>query len=180
MVGERLRAGDVVVDATAGNGHDTEFLARSVGDLGKVYAFDVQAAALEATRDRLERGGIFERVRLVDSDHAEMGERVTEEDRGAVGAVMFNLGYLPGGDKGLVTEPESTLEALGAALALIRAGGVVTVVVYTGHPGGEAEARAVEAMVTDGMPSGISAVRYVPLGRTNAPYLIAFTRSADR
>jgi SAM-dependent methyltransferase len=138
-----LRPGDFAVDATAGNGHDTEFLAQAVGAWGRVVAFDVQETALAATRKRLEARGLDRRVALVLAGHEAMAEHLPQDWRGKVGAVFFNLGYLPGGDRGKVTRGETTLRALDAAVAWLRAEGLLSVVVYPGHPGGTEEAQAV-------------------------------------
>jgi predicted methyltransferase len=137
-VREHLRTGDVVIDATVGNGHDTAFLARLVGPTGRVFGFDVQAEAIR-------RVGAVSRVNvtLIQGDHARMTELLPREVIGGVAAVMFNLGYLPGGDKVVTTTTASTLAALDAAWSALRNGGVLTVVAYRGHPGGLAEADAV-------------------------------------
>lgn len=135
-----LRAGETAVDATAGNGHDTCFLAERVGPAGRVLAFDIQPAALEATRARLAAAGLLARVVLVLGSHGGLAERVPP---GGVAAVMFNLGYFPGGDHGVITRPAETLRALAAAQGVLRPGGILTVVCYPGHPGGAEEAAAV-------------------------------------
>jgi tRNA A58 N-methylase Trm61 len=139
MVAEVVKPGETVVDATAGNGHDTLFLAGLVGEQGRVVAFDVQEAAIESTRRRLEDAGVLERTELWAESHARMGERIES----GVAAVMFNLGYLPGGDHELITRTEETLRALEVAVGLLRPGGVMTVVCYPGHEGGDEEAAAV-------------------------------------
>ncbi|MFB6271853.1 MAG: class I SAM-dependent methyltransferase [Salinibacter sp.] len=140
-----LGAGELAVDATVGNGHDTLFLVREVGEGGRVVGFDVQADALQATRERVrsEAPEAAGRLRLIRGGHEQMLEHIGEEEAGSVGAVMFNLGYLPGGDHSITTEPGTTLEALGAALELLRPGGIVTVVAYPGHEGGAVETEAV-------------------------------------
>jgi predicted methyltransferase len=135
-----LKPGDVAVDATAGNGHDTLLLVELVGPTGRVFAFDVQPDALARTAARL---GGASNVVLLKRDHAEMGAAIPVEHHGRIGAVMFNLGYLPGGDHALITRTASTLSALSAALELLRPDGVLTVLAYTGHPGGAEEADAV-------------------------------------
>jgi predicted methyltransferase len=139
LVAARLRSGDVAVDATVGNGYDTVFLAAAVGSLGKVYGFDLQPAALAAARERLESGGLVSRVVLIEAGHEEMAGRLPPEVAGGVAAVMFNLGYLPGSDRAVVTVPATTGPAVRSAVGLLRPGGIVSVLVYTGHPGGEAE-----------------------------------------
>ncbi len=127
--------GDTVVDATAGNGNDTLFLARLVGEGGKVYSFDIQREAILRTTDRLLDAGLLSRVRLICSGHEEIAGYVRE----SVSAVMFNLGYLPGKDHSLVTKAETTLPALETSLERLNPGGVITIMLYSGHPGGEEE-----------------------------------------
>lgn len=151
-VGRVLGAGGIAVDATAGNGHDTLFLARSVGPGGRVYAVDLQERAIAATRARLAEAGLEDRVRLCTADHETLAERVDPDDRGRVAAVMFNLGYLPGGDHTLITRPPTTLAALEAGRALLAPGGRMTILAYTGHPGGADEAAAVRAWATGSTP----------------------------
>jgi tRNA A58 N-methylase Trm61 len=136
-----IEPGDRVIDATLGNGHDALFLAQCVGERGKVFGFDVQEQALRSATDHLRSRGISDEVyewHLV--SHARLGEWVTVP----VKAVMFNLGYLPGADHGLITTAEETLAALLAAAELIVPGGMLTVVCYPGHEGGEREALAVK------------------------------------
>ncbi|QDU36039.1 bifunctional tRNA (mnm(5)s(2)U34)-methyltransferase/FAD-dependent cmnm(5)s(2)U34 oxidoreductase [Maioricimonas rarisocia] len=148
IVREVLAVGDVAVDATAGNGHDTRLLAQLVGDGGKVFAFDVQEEALVRTEKRLREAGLTH-VMLLQRDHAELAAAIPVELHGRIAAVMFNLGYLPGGDHSVVTRTDATLQALEAALELVRPGGVMTVMVYRGHPGGQEEAAAVERLLVD-------------------------------
>lgn len=137
-------AGDTVVDATLGNGHDTLFLAKAVGQRGKVIGFDIQEDALVATAQRLKSEGIGEdRYELHLKSHAEIARHVPV----AVKAVMFNLGYLPGGDKAKITQMESTLIALSDAIDLLAPGGLMTVMCYPGHPGGDREAEAVRGFL---------------------------------
>ncbi len=127
-----LRAGGVAVDATCGNGHDTAFLAQLVGPGGKVFGFDIQQQALDATRRRLKEQGLLERCELMLASHAQMAQYVP----GPVDAVMFNLGYLPGGDHSITTQFSSTCAAMQQAMALLRPGGVITVGVYYGMKSG--------------------------------------------
>lgn len=137
-----LRPGDVAIDATAGNGYDTVFLAERVGDAGKVLAFDVQAEAISAARARVEAAGLTGRVEFILGSHAAIPEHAAP---GSVAAVMFNLGYFPGGDHAVITRTTETLAALEAALLVLKPGGVLTVVCYPGHAGGDEESAAVVA-----------------------------------
>jgi len=133
-----LKAGDVAVDATAGNGQDTLFLARHVGPEGRIYAFDLQSGSLERTAALLTRENIRDRVRLIHAGHELMADFIYEP----VSVVMFNLGYLPGGDHSVVTTKRTTIAALQTALGLLRPGGLVTVTAYSGHPEGKEEMEA--------------------------------------
>lgn len=143
-VREHLRVGDTAIDATVGNGHDTMFLAQCVGESGHVHGFDIQAQALQKTRQSLQAEGLQDRVSLHLASHAEMALRVSQACRGRIQAIMFNLGYLPGADKSLITQPDSTLPALQAACGLLAPQGIITVMAYPGHAGGDEETMLVE------------------------------------
>ncbi len=180
IVASVLQPGEVAVDATVGNGHDTLFLARQVGPQGHVYGFDVQEEALARTRRRLEEAGLHERVTLLRRGHEYMTESVPATWHGRIGAVLFNLGYLPGGsDRSCITRPETTLPALDAALRLLRPGGVLTVVAYRGHPGGAEEAEAVRQWAETLDPDRFVAARYAFCNRRRpAPELFVVVRGA--
>lgn len=144
--------GGLAVDATAGNGHDTAFLARLAGTRGRVAAFDVQPAALAATRERLEKEGLGGNVELHLRGHETMAETLGAEWRGNVRAAFFNLGYLPKSDRALTTRAETTLAALDAAWTLLAPGGFISLTVYTRHAGGFEESAQVAAWL-NGMRS---------------------------
>lgn len=132
-----IREGDPVVDCTVGNGYDALFLAGRTGKGGFLFGFDVQQEAIEATETRLRGGGIApERYMLIRDSHERIGEYVP----GGVGAVVYNLGYMPGGDRAVATDSETTVASVVNALKLIRPGGVVSITLYYGHEGGREEA----------------------------------------
>ena len=130
--------GDTVVDATMGNGHDTLFLCELVGEGGRVYAFDVQEQAVENTRKRLTEAGMMDRAALFCLGHERMAEQVKEP----VAAVVFNLGWLPGGDHSVTTHWETTRQAVDSALKLLRPQGVLVICAYPGHAEGDRERQA--------------------------------------
>ncbi len=179
-VAERLRPGAAAVDATAGNGVDTLFLARTAGPRGRVFAFDVQPEALARTRDRLNAaragGERLAGVELLCAGHERMAEYIPAELHGRIGAVMFNLGYLPGGDTSVITRPDTTLPALETALRLLAPGGVLTAVLYPGHPGGDEEARAVERWMAALPAAAAQTVLYRFPQRETSPYLAALEK----
>lgn len=140
--------GKIAIDATTGNGHDTLFLARRVGTKGKVYGFDLQASAIENTRARLlEHGIAAENFELHARSHAELNEALPSTLQGKVSAILFNLGYLPGGDKSVITLTGSTLLAIQAALDYLEENGVLTIAAYPGHEGGREEKDEVERLL---------------------------------
>lgn len=173
IVGGVVRPGDLAVDATVGNGHDTRFLAEAVGATGQVLGFDVQAAAIEATRARLRRAQLEARVRLVHAGHETLPAHLPVAGYEAVRAVMFNLGYLPGADKTCVTRPATTRSALEAALPHLAPGGVLTVVAYPGHAGGAEEAAQVEDWAQRLHSGRWSAAFYRRANQPTAPWLLA-------
>ncbi|WP_166820339.1 class I SAM-dependent methyltransferase [Thalassoroseus pseudoceratinae] len=141
-IGEVLPTGGFAIDATAGNGHDTLFLARRVGPGGGVVAIDKQSVAIEKTRERLASNSI-ENVQLILGDHADLKELIANAAETGVDAVMFNLGYLPGGDETQTTGTASSLQAIDAAIQVLKPHGLLSVVAYPGHPEGERETQAV-------------------------------------
>ncbi|MBI1314968.1 methyltransferase domain-containing protein [bacterium] len=178
-VATALRPGEIAIDATAGNGHDTVFLAQCVGPSGRVFAFDMQTAAMELTRDRLAKLEI-ENVDLFQMSHAHLDVTLPGTVRGSVGAVMFNLGYLPGGDHALVTESPSTLSGIDAALRLLRPGGMLAIVAYPGHAGGDVEAAAVSSRLEQLDPTAFCCERIDgQSGRNVSPILFVVTKLAD-
>ena len=132
-----VSAGDAAVDATMGNGHDTLALCEAVGDSGRVYAFDVQEQAIEETAKRLREHGMLGRATLILAGH----ERMAEYVEGPVKAVVFNLGWLPGGDHEVTTRWETTSRAVTKALELLMPMGVLVICAYPGHEEGEREKR---------------------------------------
>ena len=129
-----VKKGDVCIDATAGNGFDTLKLAKAVGDEGKVYAFDIQKIAIQNTKALLLENNINNAEVIMDS-HSEMDKYISQK----VKAVVFNLGYLPGGDHKLQTKAETTTIAIEKALELICDDGFIAIMIYYGKNSGTAE-----------------------------------------
>ena len=166
-----LADGARAIDATVGNGHDTLFLASRVGPGGRVIGFDVQPRAIDAAAARLGAAGVGKVVTLHHAGHEQMLTRIPAEWCGTVAAITFNLGYLPGGDKSWVTQPASTVDALQQAASMLRREGLQSVMVYHGHPGAAAEARAVEEWIT-----GLDAAYRVTCHRSPGPTLYLVER----
>ena len=127
-----VQKGDVVIDATMGNGYDTIYLGNLVGENGKVYAFDVQEEAIKSTKKKVERDNMTDRVELILDGHQNLDKYVKEE----VSCVVFNLGYLPRAKHVVITKPDTTLEAIKKSLKLLKPNGIISIAAYIGHEGG--------------------------------------------
>lgn len=164
-----VRDGHSAVDATCGNGNDTLLLARLVGASGHVWGFDIQQQAIDETGRRLAEAELSHRVTLLPVGHEELLQHVT----GPVQLVLFNLGYRPGGDRTIITRPETTGSALEQSLQLLSPGGIVMITVYPGHSGGANEQATVEGWAAGLNPRTCHCWR---MGQTNvtpdAPYLL--------
>lgn len=139
LLQKTVEPGGIVVDATIGNGHDTVYLAELVGESGKVYGFDIQEQAVMNTKERLQEKGIENRAQIHLKGHECVKEVIPCDQHGLVQAAIFNLGYLPGSDKEIVTKPDSTLKAVQSLLDILKPGGLIILVVYYGHQGGSEE-----------------------------------------
>ncbi len=181
LLRERLLPGDLAVDATAGNGHDTHFLAQLTGPDGKVFAFDVQARAIESTRLLLERWGVpDECYELIQASHGEMARHLPAGLEERLAAVVFNLGYLPGGDKSVITQPETTLPAVRASLEYLRPGGLLLLVLYPGHEGGAEEAQLLRDLASGLPPRLWHVTEYRTLNsRSAAPAVLAIEKAGE-
>jgi len=179
MLKDIIKTNDVVVDATMGNGYDTQFLA----ELGaKVYAFDVQEEALNATEKRLDDAGIknqiFEKnlsnlltepsVNLVLYGHEKLSEYVKEP----IKAAIFNLGYLPKTDKSVVTKADTTLTALDALTNQLVVGGRIAIMIYYGHEGGMEEKDAVIKWTSSLPQNDWEVTSYAPLNQIHTPPIL--------
>lgn len=165
--------GDIAVDATAGNGHDTLFLAGLVGDDGFVYAFDVQKQAVDATLHRLLDNALEHRAVVLKDGHENLAKYVDKPVSGAI----FNLGYLPGSDHEVITRPNTTIQALESLLKLLKVGGIIVLVIYHGHEGGKKERDEVIRFVSDLPQKYIHVLRYEFLNQKNdPPFVIALEK----
>lgn len=121
------------IDATMGNGHDTLFLCRISNPDGKVIAFDIQEQALEKTEELLETEGFSGKAELVLDSHENMDRYAVPE---TADIIMFNFGYLPGGDHSLSTRADTSLTAVRKGLDILKSGGIMSLCIYSGGDSG--------------------------------------------
>lgn len=167
---QHLSLGSIAIDATCGNGFDTLFLAEQVGGSGVVYGVDIQARAIENVRLKLSEQGTLTQCRLVNDSHSNLDRIVDADHAGRVSVIMFNLGYLPYGDKTIVTTPTATLAGLEHALGLVETGGLISVLAYPGHAGGLEESRSVGDWI-DQHRTSLEWDKFQDEGNSNSPIL---------
>ncbi|SFM08474.1 class I SAM-dependent methyltransferase [Salibacterium qingdaonense] len=176
-MGRVLENGDTAIDATAGTGRDTLHLAHCVGSSGHVFSFDIQTEALEQTKQRLEQHQLHERTTLINKGHENAAAQIPSEHREKLKAAVFNLGYLPGGDKTITTRTETTIQAISQLLDIIKSGGLLFVVVYPGHPEGRMEKDKLEEYAAALPQRDIQVLRYEFMNQVNQPpYLFIFDK----
>lgn len=155
MMKEHIQEGSLCIDATMGNGNDTEYLCKHVGPSGRVLAFDIQPEALQNTKTRLEQSLDYENYQLILDSHSHMNQ-YTEEN--TADCITFNLGYLPGGDHSLATHSATTIEALEQSLLILKKNGLLSVCIYSGGDSGFEEKDAVMAWL-----KGLDSRKYLVL-----------------
>lgn len=177
LLEKALSPGDYAIDATAGNGHDTLFLTRLVGNEGHVFAFDVQEEAIQQTKKRLVENNAEHRATLFLQSHDQLINVLPEDCKGKITAAVFNLGYLPGGDKSIVTEAVSTISAIEQLLDIMAVEGIIVLVVYHGHPEGAIEKDALMSYVTSLPQDKAHVLHYGFMNQRNAPpFIIAIEK----
>ena len=168
---QHISEGDTVADFTMGNGNDTLFLSKAVGERGKVYAFDIQEDALTSTREHLIANGAPENYTLICASH----DRAEEFIKDPIKAGMFNLGYLPGSNnKALTTKRETTLPAVKDALDMLDSDGILLIAVYPGHAEGEVEGKLLLEYFETIDRHEMSVSRFQIVNSPTSPYFFIF------
>jgi tRNA G37 N-methylase Trm5 len=173
LLAEIIQQGDIVIDATCGNGHDTVFLSKKVKESGKVYAFDIQEQAIKNTKKKLDDASITN-VSLIHDSHEHVKAYISEH---SIAGAIFNLGYLPKGDHHIITTPSSTLAAIESILPLLKVRGRLVLVIYHGHEGGKDEKNAVIDYCAQLNQKYFQVLQYQFINQVNEPpFIIAIEK----
>lgn len=164
----KVTEGDVVVDATIGNGHDTLLLAELVGSQGKVYGFDIQQTAIISTKQKLNEHNLSERVYLIRDSHENIDKYLVNK----VDLIVFNLGYLPGGDHDIVTKVDTTIIALEKSLDLLKENGLLLVTTYVGHREGKNEDKYINEYFSHLDQKKFNVLKFEFINQVNEPPLL--------
>lgn len=170
LLTEVVAPGDIVVDATMGNGNDTALLAKLVEKSGQVYAFDVQEQAVINTRARLAEADLLENVQLIHDGHQHVDKYLPENT--PIKAAIFNLGYLPKSDKQIITLPETTRSALDQLLQRLAPKGRIIIVAYYGHEGGAAELATIRSYCEALPQEEYNVLNYQFINQKNQPPIL--------
>jgi tRNA G37 N-methylase Trm5 len=171
-----IKEGDTVADFTMGNGHDTEFLSKAVGEKGKVYAFDIQESAVNSTRENLKSADCPQNYTLILDSHHNCEKYI----EGKIKAGMFNLGYLPGGDKNITTMRETTMPAIKSAISLLDRDAILCIAVYPGHEEGEAEGKLICEYLSGISRHKVCATKVNILNSPTSPYFIVIETKPEK
>ncbi len=161
---------DIVIDATCGNGHDTLFLSQLAA---KVYAFDLQEKAISSTKTLL---GDVSNVHLEARCHSTFPANIPQS---SVKLIVYNLGYLPGGNKELTTMTETTLASIKAAEQLIMTGGAISITCYPGHPQGAIEQQKILEYVKTLPPQLWNCCFHEWVNRAASPSLLLLQKARE-
>ncbi len=176
-----VHIGDSVIDATCGKGFDTLKLCQlslSV-DKGKVYGFDIQAEAIETTKHYLQANlspEIYRNIFLKKHCHSTFPEEISPE---SIKLIVYNLGYLPGGDKQKTTESETTLQSLQKGEHLIIPGGVISMTFYPGHEEGANEKSRILSYISKLSPKEWSCCHHQWVNRKDSPSLLILQKRIE-
>lgn len=165
IIYKSVKQGFKVLDCTIGNGNDTLLLADLVGDKGKVYGFDIQKQALEITLSKLIKENLEDRVNLIKDSHENIDLYIEEK----LDLIIYNLGYLPKGDKNIKTNKRSTLISISKALNLLKSNGIILITCYTGHTGGLEEKNGVESFLESLDQRKYNVLKYDFINQINSP-----------
>ncbi|MGH8500630.1 MAG: tRNA (mnm(5)s(2)U34)-methyltransferase, partial [Methylococcales bacterium] len=128
----------------------------------------IQTEAITITRNKLRNEGLESRTQLILGSHADLDRNIASEHQQRIKAFMFNLGYLPGGDKSITTTPQSTWTALKSACLHLLPGGLISVLCYTAHAGGQFETDQVKKFLTT-VPEDFRVIVHRPEKTLKAP-----------
>lgn len=177
LLSEAVTTGDICIDGTIGNGNDTLFLAQLVGESGQVFGFDIQDEAIENTTSRLVENNCKEQVTLFHHGHEEAQRLIPTTFHGKIAGAIFNLGYLPGGDKAIVTKPKTTITAIESLLSMLKKEGVIVLVIYHGHEEGRIEKEALMGYLTslDQKQAHVLTYQFINQ-KNNPPFIVAIEK----
>ncbi|WP_175615149.1 tRNA (mnm(5)s(2)U34)-methyltransferase [Piscibacillus halophilus] len=173
LLSQSVTKGSVVVDATLGNGHDSLFLSRLVGEHGNVYSFDVQQEAIDQSDKLFNEQGIHN-VTSILTGHENAKDQLTKRGIHEIDGCIFNLGFLPGSDHSVTTSSYTTIEAINQIFSLLKPERYIVIVVYPGHEEGRIEKEKLITFLKSFPAKRADIAQYRMVNRSDkAPFVVA-------
>ncbi|MFY7843474.1 MAG: tRNA (mnm(5)s(2)U34)-methyltransferase [Rhabdochlamydiaceae bacterium] len=164
-----LKENDWVIDATCGNGKDSLFLSHLIPK-GVLITMDIQEQAILHTQTALGKE-LSEgcKVFFYQQSHETFPLQAYQHP---IKLIVYNLGYLPKGDKSITTLSRSTLTSLETALDLVSHGGMISLSCYPGHAEGSIEEIELIKFCSNLSPDLWAVCYHKFINRSQAPSLI--------
>lgn len=163
-----LKDGYICLDATIGNGNDILSISKQIGDSGKVYGFDIQQVAIDNTRKLLASENTLERAILIKDSHENIDNYIHHK----LDFIIYNLGYLPKGNKSIKTKDGSTVTSINKALNLMSQGSLMLITTYLGHTGGMEENASVHNVLVNLNQRVFNVLKYDFINQKNYPPML--------
>lgn len=174
-----ITEGEIAIDGTCGNGYDTLQLAKIVGENGHVFGFDIQMQAIQNTKKRMKAHG-WQNVTYIHDSHSKISSYLSENNITSVGGAVFNLGYLPNGNKDIITKGDSTIAAINGILPSLKNNGIIVLVLYHGHEGGKQEKEAVLKYTISLDQKYFNVLQYRFINQKNdPPFIVAIQKKSS-
>lgn len=155
---------NIAIDMTAGNGYDSLFLGRIAK---RVYSFDIQDEAVSNTLKLLEENKITN-VTVLKESHDLFDIFVSEN----IDLAIYNLGYLPSGNKDIKTNALIVLNSLEKAIERLNIGGIIVIVIYLHN---QEESFKISHFAQH-LDSQFDVMKYEVLNKEHSPYIIKISR----
>ncbi|MGX7112867.1 tRNA (mnm(5)s(2)U34)-methyltransferase [Gemella cuniculi] len=174
LLKEKIDKNSIVVDATAGNGNDTLFLAKTSAK--KVYSFDIQNQAIQNTKQLLIENNLNHKCEIILDSHLNFDKYISE----TIQAVIFNLGYLPNANHDITTMADTTLATVKKFLKQLNIGGRIVIVIYWGHKNGKVEKETLLKELSSLDQKEVEVLTYQFINqKNNAPFIIALEKRKE-
>jgi len=152
----------IIADMTLGNGYDSCNILSYLNGTGFLYALDIQD---------------YNNYKLIKDSHINFDKYIKEE----IDLAIFNLGYLPGGDKSITTKSEDVLICIEKLLVKLKNNGLVLLTLYPGHKNGADEKEYLEKYFKILNQKNFNVLKYDFINqKNNPPYVIMIEKKGDK
>lgn len=184
---EVVQGNGIAIDATCGNGHDSEKLARLLKlheppldkqndvDQKQLFCIDIQEEATSRTSRRLQsviHESKWNKVQFTTGSHETFPSEILPN---SVSLICYNLGYLPNSPRNsgdfVLSGAQTTEKSIIAAIPLLKENGLLSVTTYPKNIGGDIEQKVVQNTLSRLSPRDWRVYLHAPLNRPYSPHL---------